>query len=413
MRTHHKTIMRYLCTLLLFFLWSQATVVADSITVTGEARVPVTLTPARAELLAQDMAQRDARRQILLSAYGRPVPQGARLVGELRNVTFTPPERFEKDGRQMVRVVARVAAANIGEVRVVVDERVDVRLDAIVAGSLESHPPLLGGGAHIFWGEDGWICIGVGIAPTEQGATAARRAAEADADARITETIFGVAVDFRETSVESLVDMSGFAALRQEIRRITRQEAEGALKLVQTAGSWYTTASQEVLAVVRIVGIPAVQFAGLDTDGEPVQVRDLEMEKDWREVLWQYPTLLSGGASLVKKDGAVYLLAVGSAPVSPQAEIIARSDAQRALLRFANGFTTRLTDEAREELVIVERNLQEEVLRDVEVAVRRIRQEATGVIPGFVSIGRWRSLDDTRVYVAFAAKLRDNASSER
>jgi hypothetical protein len=64
-----------------------------------------------------------------------------------------------------------------------------------------------------------------------------------------------------------------------------------------------------------------------------------------------------------------------------------------------------MTDEAREELTIVERNLKEEVLRDVEEAVRRIRQEASGVIPGIVSIGRWRSLDDTRVFIAFAAKL--------
>lgn len=376
------------------------------IEVTGEARVPATLTPVRAELLARDMAQRDARRQILLSAYGKPLPQGARLVGELRNVTFSQPERFERDGRQMIRVVARVATADIGEVRVVVDDRADVRLDDIVAGPLENHPPLLGGGAHIFWIEDSWLCIGVGFAPTEQGATAARRAAEADADARITETIFGVAVDFRETSIESLVDMSGFAALRQEIRRITRQEAEGALRHVQTAGSWYT-AGREMVAVVRVVGIPTVQLAGLDEDAKPIQVRDLDMEEDWRAVLRHYPMLLSGGATLVEKDEAVYLVAVGSAPAHPpQAAItIAKSDARRAATRFLNGFTTRMTDEVREELIIVERNLNEEVLRDVEESVRRIRQQAGGVIPGLASIGRWRSLDDTRVFIAFAAKL--------
>jgi len=46
---------------------------------------------------------------------------------------------------------------------------------------------------------------------------------------------------------------------------------------------------------VRIVGVPAVQLAGMD---QAIQVRDLEMEADWREVLQNYPTLLSGIASL-------------------------------------------------------------------------------------------------------------------
>jgi len=399
----------FLCLFLSGCLWLPEGVVAQErdtrIEVTGEARIPVTLIPARAERLAQEIAQRDARRQILLSAYGKPVEQGARLVGELRNVAFSPPERFEKEGRPMIRVVARIAAADIGQIRVVVDDRVDVRLDAVVAESLETHPPLLNGGAHLFWGEDGWLCVGVGIVPTEQGETAARRAAEAAADARITETIFGVTVTTHETDIESLIDTSGFTELRREIRSITRQEAEGALKLVQTAGSWYTAGRKE-LAVVRVVGIPTVQLAGLDGESNPIQVRNLEMAEDWREVLQHYPILFSGGATLVEKEGNVYLVAVGSAPAqSRQAETVARADGQRAILRFANGFTTRMTDEAREELTIIERNLKEEVLRDVEEAVRRIRQEASGVIPGIVSIGRWRSLDDTRVFIAFAAKL--------
>jgi len=64
-----------------------------------------------------------------------------------------------------------------------------------------------------------------------------------------------------------------------------------------------------------------------------------------------------------------------------------------------------MTDEAHEELIIVEREMNEEVLRDVEMAVQRIRQESSGVIPGLVSIGRWRSLDGSRMFVAFAAKL--------
>ena len=129
------------------------------------------------------------------------------------------------------------------------------------------------------------------------------------------------------------------------------------------------------------------------------------MKEDWREVLRHYPMLLSGGATLVEKDGVVYLVAVGSAPAGNNAEIVARSDAQRAILKFANGFTTRMTDEAREELTIVERNMKEEVLHDVETAIQRIRQEASGVIPGLVSIGRWRSSEDTRVFIAFVAKL--------
>ena len=151
MRIRKKT---FLCFFLFGCLWLPTTgFAAGPITVTGEGRVPVTLTPARAERFAQDMAQRDARRKILLSAYGKPVPQGARLVGELRNVAFSKPERFEKEGRQMMRVVARIAATDVREVRAVVDDRVDVRIDAIVAGSMESHQPLINGGAHIFWGE--------------------------------------------------------------------------------------------------------------------------------------------------------------------------------------------------------------------------------------------------------------------
>ena len=135
---------------------------------------------------------------------------------------------------------------------------------------------------------------------------------------------------------------------------------------------------------MRIVGVPAVQLAGMD---QAIQVRDLEMEADWREVLQNYPTLLSGGAALAEKDGTVYLVSVGSAPVGNRAEIVARADAQRATLKFANGFTTRSTDESREEFVIIERNRQEKVLRDTEEALRRIRQKASGVVPGLVSIG--------------------------
>jgi len=45
-------------------------------------------------------------------------------------------------------------------------------------------------------------------------------------------------------------------------------------------------------------------------------------------------------------------------------------------------------------------------LRDTESAIRRISQEASGVVPGFVSIGRWRSSDGSRVFIAFAVKLR-------
>jgi hypothetical protein len=262
----------------------------------------------------------------------------------------------------------------------------------------------LNGGAHIFWEEDAWLCVGVGFAPMQQGETAARRAAEIAADAKITETLFGVTVTVKETDIESLVDLNGFAELQREVRKITCQEVEGALKLVQTAGGWYTSGREEV-AVVRVVGVPAVQLAGIDKN-EPIKIRDLEMEDDWREVLRRYPALLSGGATLAEKDGAVYLVAVGSAKAdSTQAQTVAKSDAQRAIVKFANGFTTQVTDEASEELVIVEKNLKEEVLRDTEEAIRRIKQEASGVVPGLVSIGRWRSSEGSRLFIAFAAKL--------
>ena len=310
----------------------------------------------------------------------------------------------------MVRVAARYNPADIGPVRAVVDDRVNVRVDEVAAGPLESHQPLLGGGARIFWGEDGWLCIGVGFAPTGQGDTMARRAAGLAADAHIIETLHGVAVTVQETDIESLVDMGGFAELRREIRTITRQEAEGALRLVQTAGSWYTPGRAEV-AVVRVVGVPVVELLGLPDDAGPLQVRGLEMEDDWREVLRHNPMLLSGGAALAEKDGAVYLVAVGSAKAGSdplqarQAETVAKLEAQRAILKFANGFTTTVKDTARQSLVLVEQGMEEKVLLDAEDSIRRIRQEASGAVPGLTPIGRWRSADDSRVFAAFAAKL--------
>ena len=135
---------------------------AEPHTVTGEAHVFVTLNPVRAERLARDMAERDAKRKILQSAYGKLLPKGATLAGELRNVNFSTPEHFEKDGRRMVRIIAQYNPADIGPVRVVVDDRVDVRLDDTVTGLLKSHPPLLNGGAHLFWNDDGWVCVGSG-----------------------------------------------------------------------------------------------------------------------------------------------------------------------------------------------------------------------------------------------------------
>jgi hypothetical protein len=135
---------------------------------------------------------------------------------------------------------------------------------------------------------------------------------------------------------------------------------------------------------------------------------DLKIDEDWHEVLRHNPAVLAGGATLVEKDGIGYLVAVGSAPVGNTADIVAKADAQRAILKFAKGFTTCATDESREELVIVEKNLTEKVLRDSEEVLRRISQEATGVVPGLTSIGRWRSADNTRVNVAFVAKLHDN-----
>lgn len=410
--------LKILCTFLLCCLGSQVGMSSDSrdarITVTGEARIPVTINPVRAEHLAHDMAERDAKKQILISAYGKPIPQGARLVGELRNVIFSAHERFEKEGRPMVRVDAHVNRTDIGPIRLVIDDRVDVRLDDTITGLLESHAPLQNGGAHIFWREDGWLCLGVGFAPMNQGESSARRAAEANADAKMTETIFGVMVTVKETDVESLVDLSGFAELRQDVRKITRQEANGALRLVQTAGSWYTPEREEV-AVVRVVGVPSVQLAGtaMVDDIKPIQVSGLEMEEDWRSVLRLYPNLLSGGATLVKKEGAVYLVAVGAAknhsdPVrSRQTEIVAKSDAQRAIVKFANGVTTQVTDDAREETVIVEQRLNVEVLRDTEEVIRRIKQDTSGVVPGLMVIGRWRSSDDSRIFIAFAKKLND------
>jgi len=394
--------MRTILTLLLLASCVIAEEQDARITVTGEARVSVTLNPVRAERLARNMAENDAKRQILLVAYGKPVPEGARLVGELRNVTFSPHEQFEKEGRPMIRLTAQIKPTDVLNVRVVVDDRVNVRLDDIVTGLLESQQPLLNGGAHIFWNEEGWLCVGVGFAPLEQGESKARRAAEVAADAKITETLHGVTITVSETDIETLVDMSGFTELRREVRRITRQEAEGALKLVQTAGGWYTFGREEV-AVVRVVGVPTVQLAGMS--GE-VQVRDIEMDDEWRDTFWRYPALLSGGATLAELDGSVYLLAVGSAPAqSRQADVVAKADAQRAVLKFANGFTTRMDDVVREELVIVERGLQEEVLRDVEKAIQRLHQEATGVVPGLTPIGSWRSVDGTRFFFAFAVEL--------
>ena len=93
-----------------------------------------------------------------------------------------------------------------------------------------------------------------------------------------------------------------------------------------------------------------------------------------------------------------------SAPVGNRAEIVARADAQRAILKFANGFTTCIDGAASETLITVERERKEEILRDTEEAIRRIRQQASGVVPGLVSIGRWRSADGDRIFVAFAAK---------
>ena len=389
----------YTIALILLVALTQLAFAAEPQTVTGEAHVFVTLNPVRAERLARDMAERDAKRKILQSAYGKPLPKDATLAGEFRNVNFSTPEHFEKDGRRMVRIIAQYNPADIGPVELVKDGRVDVRLDDTVTGLLESHPPLLNGGAHLFWNDDGWLCVGVGFAPIEQGEAKARRAAEVAADAKITETVFGVVVDVKETDIEKLVDLGGFTELRREVHTIIRQEAEGALKLVQTAGSWHRA---EEIAVVRVVGVPAVQLAGMD---QPIQVRDLEMDDDWREVLRNYPTLLSGGATLAEKDGTVYWLVVGSAPVGNRAEIVARADAQRAILKFTKGFTTCIDDLASEILVTVERDRKEEILRDTEEAIRRISQKTSGVVPGLVSIGRWRSADDDRVYAAFAAKL--------
>ena len=145
---------------------------------------------------------------------------------------------------------------------------------------------------------------------------------------------------------------------------------------------------------------------------EILQLKDAAIEKAYEPILMQQPLLLkTGGARLIRYDGALYFIAVGVTEVckdSPAERLrrlrVARVQAQREAVAFAEATQVTVDDKKTETTSIINENGKKRAIAVStfdETTVSRVK----GAIKSLSDAGMWITPDGTLFCFALGMKL--------
>ena len=394
----------------------------------GQGKVHSSLRDTYAQRSALNSAEHDAEQRIAKYLFLDMFEKYEKVSIKLRHATrvYEHPPMPDQPTAYVAIVVNcdDVSATPILDVSIILNAE-NVILPAAMLPYLED-PLLQLGGGRIYSYKDGWLVLGVGVAPLFGNDSLAERdavkRARLEAGKALTETIFGSNFDVMEQEAELQIEHDGIASFRQWSSRRTRETIEGELKRALEIGSWYT--DDDYVAIVMAVSdmplesdlanIPSPQNGN---DTSIPDYPDWEVEPRWEFALISYPRLLHGGAILYPDSDGLWGIGVGAAKLTGNlandqinAPRAAEMDARRNLVGYLSGFSTKSDTVAMEE---IESILSENGMESTEIieSLRKLTKEkTTGMIRDLQKSGTWKSLDRKLLYqmhvVAVDEKLR-------
>lgn len=376
----------------------------------GRGRLHDSLRDKRAAGLALDTAEHDAKRHIARHLFPEVFKNHDQVSFEFRHVNRIYEKPASPDDQYTyVGVVAnkedviRVPLADAS----VIQDATKVAVAPDMLAYLED-PLLQLGGGRIFSYKNGWLVVGVGVAPLFGTDSVAERdaikRARIDAEKNVTETVFGSDFEVLEREAETASERDGIVNIRQWIQKGTRESVEGELKQVKEVGHWFTI--DDHVALVVAISNPSLDQSfivvqpEIADDAEIPEYPEWDVEPYWEQVLLTHRHLLQGGAILHSGSSGIWIVGVGGArlngnPANDQinAPRAAEIDARRNITKYLTGFALKSRVEAIEEITIAISGNDAKSTVIADTIQKLTREKVAGMVVSMRKGGSWKSID--------------------
>lgn len=384
----------------------------------GQAMLHSALRDSLTSRTALNLAERDAKRRIARHLYPEVFANHQNVSVNIR-LAQRVHEQMSVNNAQVAYVAIVV---NEKDVTVIPLPDTSVILDAkkvFIPPEMLYYlqdPLLQLGGGRVFSYEEGWIIIGVGVAPLFGDDSIAERdamkRARIDAAKAITEAVFGSNFQMLEQEAENSLERDGVISIRKWSQRRTRESIEGELNNAVEVGYWLT--DDEHIAVVMAASDIPLNHSTYSMTEQTIEETgiadypDWEVEPQWEYPLLAHPRLLKGGAIVYPNSETLWVVGVGAAKLTGNlandrinAPRAAQMDASRHIIRYLVGFSSHSHIH---NIVEVEKIWDENGLESSSIieSLKKITKEnATGMVRELRSIGTWKSQDCNLLYQAY------------
>lgn len=388
----------------------------------GQGTLNTSLRGSQGSRMALDSAEYDAKQRVARHLFPDDFSKYKTISVEMRHSQRV----FEQTATNTNKIayVAIVVDADDVSAKPLLDASVilDVKKVVVPQGmfSYLEDPLLQLGGGKIFSYKNGWLAVGIGLAPLfGKGSVAERDAmkrARLEAGKALTDTIFGSDFSVMEQEAESQIERDGIVQVWQWSNRRTRESIEGTLKQAAEVGYWFTD-DDHIAIVVAVSNLPldpSLVSNTLQSDGDLdiPDYPDWDVEPDWEYALFSHPRLLKGGAILYHDSGEWWAVGVGAAkltgnPANDQmnAPRAAQLDAQRNIIKYLVGFSSKSNSESVEEIMIIMAGNGAESSSILESLQKITNERANGFIRNMRKGGSWKSLDKKLLYQVHAVNV--------
>jgi len=284
---------------------------------------------------------------------------------------------------------------------------------------LIKEPELCEGGTYSDSRNKHWLAVAVGCASLhpETGAeislSDARKVARAKSNRELAMLVHGFRMSAEDKSVTQSTSRSGHSEILEVFRSFTRQEVDATLTRAEIVGTWTFNEGQTVAVMVAIGDPKHPMLAGRAAAQPLAKRRNEKWEKGWRDIFATRRAILDGGASVIRQNGKVVILAVGKAKLrgdeiaDRNKELVAVTNAGREALQFVKGLNitsqTTATQEFRRftaDEVTTASDIQETFNSDMAERLLKSFRQAR-------KVGSWESDDGQFFYCAVALNLAD------
>ena len=384
----------------------------------GQGKISSAMRESQAVRHAMDSAERDAKQKIAKHLF----PEQFKKYSSV-SITMSHSRRvFEDSDGQNAYVAILVNAGDVSvfpqvAAEVILDSR-NISLDQAYLSFLED-PLLQIGGGRVYAYKDGWLAIGVGLAPLiGSGSVAERdalRLAKLEAGKVLAESIFGSYVESLENTAQEQIERDGLIRMREWTSRRTRESIEGELRKASEIGYWLTNDDHVAVAMaISSVPLSVTAISNGSTSNVIPEYPDWEVEPPWEYVLLDNPRLLKGGVILYPEGTDMYAVAVGTAKLSGNvnndrinAPRVAEMDARRQIIKYLVGFSVKGKTEAREEIELVMSENGFESSKVIESLSKMGQEKASGMVRGMQKTGSWKSEDRSLLFQVHIVKVMD------